>query len=221
MKKMSLLIIALSLLIFSCDSTTSNESVSGTQKTQGAAGLKIVTDGMNTLDPAVVAGFVDTAKVSENAAESEKAASGETVLQDKDGMKISSKLVMQGTRLGLQLRFTLTGYKSEIPLYDANGNQTGTDTSIVNGEFIAVMSYDILKSQIIIMVDTTDGKELVFTGGSMDGVKLGFDKLEMAFSTSEINLGSPVSVKGTVTINGFPVVIDSEMIELLMGLMGI
>lgn len=216
MKKMSLLIIALSLSIISCDSTTSGDAVSEAQKAQSATGLKIVTDGMNSLDPAIITGFIDETETPAKAI-----SAGETVLQDKDGMKITSKLVMQGTRLGLQLRFTLTGYKSEIPIYDANGKQTGTDTSIVNGEFIAVMSYDILKSQIVILADTTDGKELVFTGGSMDGVKLGFDNLEMAFSTSEINLGSPVSVKGTVTINGFPVVIDSEIIELLMGLMGI
>lgn len=216
MKKMSLLIIALSLSIISCDSTTSGDAVSEAQKAQSATGLKIVTDGMNSLDPAIITGFIDETETPAKAI-----SAGETVLQDKDGMKITSKLVMQGTRLGLQLRFTMTGYKSEIPIYDANGKQTGTDTSIVNGEFIAVMSYDILKSQIVILADTTDGKELVFTGGSMDGVILGFDKLEMAFSTSEINLGSPVSVKGTVTINGFPVVIDSEIIELLMGLMGI
>lgn len=173
---------------------------------------------MNSLDASVIDGLITDTK-AETAAS--KADLSEIQLQDKDGMKITSKLVLKGTKLGLQLRFTLTEYKSEIPLYDASGNQTGTDTSIVNGEFIAVMSYDILSSKIIILVDTTDGKELVFTGGSMDGVKLGFDKLEMAFSTSQINLGSPVSVKGTVKINDFPVVIDSEMIELLMGIMGI
>ena len=218
MKKISLLIIALSLLIFACESTSSDGIVSDVQKSDGAAGLKIVADGMNSLDASVIDGLITDTK-AETAAS--KADLSEIQLQDKDVMKITSKLVLKGTKLGLQLRFTLTEYKSEIPLYDASGNQTGTDTSIVNGEFIAVMSYDILSSKIIILVDTTDGKELVFTGGSMDGVKLGFDKLEMAFSTSQINLGSPVSVKGTVKINDFPVVIDSEMIELLMGIMGI
>ena len=218
MKKMSLLIFALSLLIFACESTSSDRVVSDVQKSDGAAGLKIVADGINSIDAAVIDGLITDTKAETAAG---KAELGEIQLQDKDGMKITSKPVWKGTKLGLQLRFTLTGYKSEVPLYDASGKQTGTDTSIVNGEFIAVMSYDILNSKIIILVDTTDGKELVFTGGSMDGLKLGFDNLQMAFATGQVNLGSPVSVKGTVKINDFPVAIDSEMIELLMGIMGL
>ncbi len=47
MKKFSLLIIALSLLLYSCDSTSTDTSTSDEQMSQAAAALKVVTDGMN------------------------------------------------------------------------------------------------------------------------------------------------------------------------------
>ncbi|HPS59619.1 MAG TPA: hypothetical protein PK514_16075 [Spirochaetota bacterium] len=170
---------------------------------------------MNSLEPSVIN---DAKALSESG--TDKAALGETEISNKNGMVITMKPVIDAKlNAGLQLRFTLTNYESKTTITNADGTQK-EDITYVTGEFTAVMAYNVLTSKIVIIVNTTAGKELVFKGGSMNGLKMGFDKLEMSFNTSSVTIGSPVAVKGKITINSVPIVIDSEIIELIMSLMG-
>ncbi|HOO71709.1 MAG TPA: hypothetical protein PK926_08095 [Spirochaetota bacterium] len=132
-------------------------------------------------------------------------------LYNADGMKIDAALVMGWKEgIGIGLTIDLTNYQA--PTID------GSEVSVC-GEIDLVIAYKseyLIDQNIVIYADTPLDDQLVFTGGLMDGQKIGLDNVEMKFNFSELNIGSPVVVKGTVLVNDFPLYVDSEIIELLM-----
>jgi len=222
MKKLSLLpVLIFSLFIISCDSATNdpatknpatNSALTDNQKASYA--LAAVIEAVQTV-PSEDLNGVKTA--------SKSTTPPETTIYTSDTMVVTAKIVtldtsISGIGLGLDLTVTLTNYA----LQTADSSEM-----TVSGKMDVIVAFrtNLLKQEMVIIANTPDmDKQLVFTGGVMDGEKLGLKDLEMAFDISSItggiSLGDPVSVKGTVYIDDVAVIINSEIISLLMGLFG-
>ena len=208
MKKLVFFIaIFCSLMAVSCENASVSDDSADSVK--AAQALKLVNDGMvNAMLPAGT-----KADVTSTGLPDLSSLSGE--IYNNDGMVITAEPVADfeigslSFIAGVKLVFEMTGYSLQL--------DDGIDR-IVTGTMELVAGYNILSSEIVILVNTPADSPLEFTGGELDGQVVGFEELEMRFSTSGMALGSPVSVTGTILINDLPVYVDSEILELLMGM---
>lgn len=83
-----------------------------------------------------------------------------------------------------------------------------------------------LPGSIIVVANTPEDEPLKFTGGELDGKFAGFRDVRMSFEVSSISssdngirAGLPVSVSGTLYLNGLPVHLDSEILDLMIAMM--
>ena len=219
MKKFSFLIaILLSLVFAACDSTADYSADPMTDKEKAAAALKLLNDGLENATAKSVSDKADTGIDF-------SILTG--TVYNHDGMKIDAAPVLEpGTlslTLGVELTFIMTDY-----LLKATDPSTGSETELgsVSGvlKVIIGLEQDILSSNLVIIANTPAENQLVFTGGQLDATKVGFDNVKISIDASSITGGislggSPFAVKGTIIVNDFPVYVDSEIIELLMGMM--
>lgn len=216
MKKLSLLLIlAFSLFIVSCESTT-NDSASIDQE-DAAYAVLVLNDAMQKVPQQALTDLINMPDTEEAAS---KVDIPFTPLYTSATMTITSKIVLtqgwSGVLLGLGMTVTYKDYEIQT----ADGSK-----QTVSGVLYVVVAYrtTLIKNELLVRANTPDKtKQLVFTGGPLNGQKLGLKDVEMTFDlaavTGGISLGTPVAVKGTVLINDISVYIDSEIIELLLGL---
>lgn len=207
MKKFLLLPALLFALVFvSCDSASEDSSADNQKAAQA---LKVVNDGMLKIIPAAGSKADSGIALPDLAAlvQGTEIPTGDPTMKVVVGPDID--MGIEGVSAGVKFIFTLDGYKLEL--------NDGVERT-VTGTLEITVAYNVVGSEIIIRADTPSDARLVIKGGELDGQKVGFKDLEFTISTSNISIGSPVAVKGAVLINDIPVYVDSEILELLMGM---
>ena len=229
MQKISLLFALFFTLVFaSCDSTSGDpaaampddSAVVMTDNQKAAVALKLMSDGLQNSTADAVITKADIALPELDLSK----LTGE--VYNQDGMKIDAAPVVDlgstGLTAGVRLTFTLTDYALKVT--DPSTSKE-TDLGTVSGvmELVIGFEQEILSSSIVVIANTPADKQLVFKGGQVDGTKIGFNNLKISIDASSITGGislggSPVVVEGTVIVNDTQVYVNSEILELLMGM---
>ncbi len=138
---------------------------------------------------------------------------------NQDGMKIDACLIVGLTDgIGIGLTFTLDDYQlqtGEEPLPTVSGQIVVGMTCLFDWESIFTQT----PSAVMVTMDTPLDNQLVYTGGIMNGQKIGLVDVELEYSMGSFNIGSPLSMSGDFILNGVTVPFDSKYIDLLIGLM--
>lgn len=204
MKKVSILFAILFPLVFvSCDSGSGDDDI------KAAQALKLVNDGMLKIIPAAGSkadGDITLPDLGEWS-EGTEIPTGDTTMKVVVGPSVD--MGIEGISAGVKFIFTLDKYKLQL--------NDGVERK-VTGIMELTIAYNVLFSEIVIKVNTPSDSQLRFTGGELDGQKVGFKDLMFTISTSSISLGSPVAVKGAVVVDDVPVYINTEILDLLIGL---
>jgi hypothetical protein len=232
MKKKFLVVLnALSLCFISCDDSVSDEvtsanggftnediaapddSISIGNNEKAAYGLALINEAMQNISlleldsliktksmiPAPSMGIMDPLSIPLG------------TLYNAQGMKIDAALIM-GLRDGVGIGLSIDLNDYQVPTMD------GSEVA-VTGKIDLLIAYQtqyLIDQNIVLEANTPSDNQLLFTGGLMDGQKVGLNNVEVKFNVSQFSLGSPFAVKGTVLINDFPLYVNSEILELLM-----
>lgn len=138
---------------------------------------------------------------------------------NQDGMEIDACLILGLTDgIGIGLTFDLDDYQlqtGEDPLPTVSGQIVVGMTCKFNWESIFTQT----PSAVMVTMYTPMDDQLVYTGGILDGQKIGLDDVELEYSMSSFSIGSPISMSGAAIINDVVIPFDSKILELLIGLM--
>ena len=217
MKKVSLLFAVATLMFFvSCDNqdNTINQDGAVTQQLtddqKAVNTLLVLNEGLKKVDFSKLS-LVAKSRTGESLALDTSIPLGE--IYNQDGLKINADLVLGLTDgIGIKLVLDMDNFAIQT---------TDNSSASVSGTLELSLAYrtDLLTQKIVVSANTPDDDVLVFTGGVMDGQNIGLKNLEMSYNFSELNLGSPVAVKGTVAVNGVDMYVDSKILEMLTSVM--
>lgn len=208
MKKVILgIIILLSLLyIGSCDGAKDESA----DKQKAAQALKVVNDSMTEFSVPLI---TDYSKSEGTIVVPDLGRLSGTVENDEKTLTIAFGNVVEGTQPGILMTVTLTGYRLDLG-DGAERTVSGTMQFFVTFE---------LPANIVVVANTPEDQPLQFTGGELDGKLVGFKNVKMSFDVSStsssdngISTGSPAAVSGTLYLNGLPVYLDSEILDLMI-----
>ena len=211
MKKVILGITILIALIYigSCDSGKDESA----DKKKAAQALKVVNDSMSQFSVPLVTSY---SKTDGTVVVPDLGSLTGTIENDEKTLSIAFGNEVAGTQPGIQMTVTLTNFKVDL--------KDGVERS-VTGTMQFFVTFE-LPGSIIVTANTPEDQPLQFTGGELDGKLVGFENVKMIFDVSSdsssdngISAEAPVAVSGTLYLNGLPVYLDSEILELMIAML--
>ncbi|MDY6933686.1 MAG: hypothetical protein SVZ03_05605 [Spirochaetota bacterium] len=134
------------------------------------------------------------------------------IIRDYDGLKIEMQIITDTEDPGIIFYLTFTEFQLEE-----------YSNLAISGEMTMLMtlhSYSIFPCELIVkmLLNTEPGAPLVITGGLFDQT-VGFDDVALYYDLCKFDFADEPDPSGTFIINGIPVPVDEDWLNLLLAIL--